>query len=276
VSEALALHAEAHEALRRWLHARSSIELGPEKLAVAEARLHPLLRRRGLEGLQGLAAALQGGEDLGLGAEVLEALTRGDTSFFRDHAQFEHLRQAVLPALRYRNPTRGVRIWSAGCSTGQEPYSLAMVLHKSWGAAWRTRAAILATDVSSRQLAYAIEGLYSREEVNRGLPISLLAQFFEQRGLRWQVAPDLKEGITFSARRLDVEDEPAEGFDLILLRHVLPCFGPGTREAVLRRLARALRPGGVLVLGMNEAWDLPAGLAPVGPPGMGCAEKLAA
>jgi chemotaxis protein methyltransferase CheR len=242
--------------LQGWLKERSSIVLEDGRRFLAEKRLRPLLRPHGLPDLRSLFAVLRSGRVEGLDEEVLEALTQSETWFFRDMPVFEHLRDTVLPALAEERAGRPLRIWSAGCSTGQEPYSLAMHLDAKHGDAWRERFRITATDLSARQIAHARDGAYDREAVSRGLPVVFLARYFTQLGTRWHIREDLREAVEFRVERLDRPWPEAESYDLILLRNVLPYFDMEVRLEVLWRVRKRLTPGGVLVLGAAETHDL--------------------
>lgn len=242
--------------LQAWLKERSSILLEDGRRFLAEKRLRPLLLPHGLPDLRGLFGVLRSGRAEGLDEEVLEALTQSETWFFRDMAVFEHLRDGVLPALEAGRQGRPVRVWSAGCSTGQEPYSLAMHLEAKHGPAWQERFRITATDLSSRQVAHARDGAYNREAISRGLPTVFLARYFTQLATRWHIREDLRAAVEFRAERLDLPWQDGEPYDLILLRNVLPYFSGDVRLDILRRARQRLSPGGILVLGAAETQGL--------------------
>jgi chemotaxis protein methyltransferase CheR len=196
-----------------------------------------------------------------LSEEVLSALTTHDTSFFRGAEAFRALREEVLPELRARRaPGERVRIWCAACSTGQEPYSVAMLAREL---GWTGRdVEILATDISERAVAQARLGIYSQMEVIRGLSNTDLARHFLKDGRHWRVRPELAELIRFGAHNLVREPAPEAGLDLILCRNVMMYFDPGTRATLERGLAASLRPGGCLLLGAEEAPEETSGLGP--------------
>ncbi len=226
---------------------RSAIRLDPGKEYLVESRLGPVARERGLgvdEYVRRLRAAPT--ED-GL-ATVVEALTTNETSWFRDIAPFAALRPHVLPMLRAAGATDRVRIWSAACSTGQEPYSILMALADGFDV---PSVEIVATDLNEQVLARAREGAYSQLEINRGLPAAMLVRHFDRVGAHWRVRADLRAKVQF--RRHNLLDAPPPGpFDLVFLRNVLIYFDMPTKRAVLDRIARVLRPGGFLVLGAAE------------------------
>ena len=246
--------------LQAWLHGHSSIVLEPGRKFLAEKRLRPLLWQHQMPDFKALFSQLKAQPSSPLAAEVLEALTQSETWFFRDMPFFELLRERLLPEARYRRAGKRVRIWSAGCSTGQEAYSLAMLLHLTWGPNWTDHAQIVATDISPRQVAHAREGSYTREEVNRGLPINYLTRYFTQSGTHWKIAEELKQGIEFSPQRLDKPWHYHEEFDIILMRNVLVYFDESTRLELLWRTRKQLAEDGVLLLGALENCELKEGM----------------
>ncbi|OJV78489.1 MAG: chemotaxis protein CheR [Cellulomonas sp. 73-92] len=222
---------------------RSAIRLEPGKEYLVESRLGPLARERGL-GLDEFVRRLRSGAADHELATVVEAMTTNETSWFRDVAPFAALRGHVLPLLR--DSGQSVRIWSAACSTGQEPYSILMALAD----APRT-VEIVATDLNEQVLGRAREGVYSQLEVNRGLPAAMLVRHFERVGAHWRVRADLRSRVDFRRHNL-MDGTPPGPFDLVFLRNVLIYFDLPTKRAVLDRVARVLRPGGFLVLGAAE------------------------
>jgi chemotaxis protein methyltransferase CheR len=182
---------------------------------------------------------------------IVEALTTNETSWFRDSAPFTALRQHVLPPLvSARGPAARLRIWSGACSTGQEPYSIAMTLTEALPPSMSFE--ILATDLSTEVLERARSGTYSQLEVNRGLPAPMLVRHMTRVGTDWKVGDDLRRTITFKQHNL-LDPAPAGGpFDVIFLRNVLIYFDLPTKKAILGRLRQVLRPDGVLVLGAAE------------------------
>jgi chemotaxis protein methyltransferase CheR len=224
---------------------RSAIRLEAGKEYLVESRLGPMARERSL-GIDEYVRRLRAGVgDDELGA-VVEAMTTNETSWFRDVAPFAALRSHVLPLLREAGAGDRLRIWSAACSTGQEPYSILMALGDG-----APSVDIVATDLNEQVLARAREGVYSQLEVNRGLPAAMLVRHFERVGAHWRVRADLRSRVQF--RRHNLMDPPPPGpFDLVFLRNVLIYFDLPTKRAVLDRVARVLRPGGMLVLGAAE------------------------
>ena len=242
----------AFEALRAFLARASGLALALDKAYLVEARLGPVLRRRGLASWADLAARLP--RDPDLGREVVEAMATHETQFFRDRLPFDTFRAAALPRLlAQRAGSRRLRLWCAAVATGQEAYSLAMILDEKAAALAGWTVELLATDLSRAAIARAEEGLYSRFEVQRGLPIRHLLRHFEPEGEGWRIAPALRRAVRFEVRNL-LDDATALGsFDLIFCRNLLIYFDADTKARVLRRLARQLQPGGLLVLGAAEA-----------------------
>ena len=227
------------------LEQRTGQQLAPNRSWRLDATLKPLLRERGLADFDALVGALLGARDPALADAVVEALLNQETSFFRDPGVLE---QVVEAAASMATPGGRLRIWSAGCSTGQEPLSLAMLFSERGG----DMPEIKATDVSNGALARARAGRYSQFEVQRGLPIRRLMQWFDPVGDDWAAKPDLVERIRY--RPLNLASDPVlpGKFDIILCRNVLLYFNAGMRAKVLDALACALRPGGLLVLGAGE------------------------
>lgn len=236
------------------LKERSGLTLGKDKTYLLDTRLLPVARRQGLASVQLLIGAMQTGRSESLIDAVVEAMTTNETLFFRDRHPFDALRRHILPALiEQRAAQRALRIWSAACSTGQEPYSIAMILRDSFPelAAWHIE--IIATDLAPAVLARAREGMYTSFEAQRGLPIHLLVKHFDQIGDRWQIKHELRRMITFQAFNLLTDPSPLGVFDVIFCRNVLIYFDQPTKAAVLDRLSRRLTPSGALILGGAES-----------------------
>ena len=215
-----------------------------------ETALQPLMRHHNISSLDMLAGlASQPGSTLR--EDVVEALLNHETSFYRDLPIFKAIGDEVLPVMAAGRPGTKLRIWSAGCSTGQEAYSLAFIFSNQ-GARWDDwQIEILGTDVSPLAVAQARNGIYSQFEVQRGLPIGDLIARFDQEGDDWRVRPMLKARTSFMVHNL-LDPAPASRFDLILCRNVLLYFSAERRRAVLDRLASAIAPDGMLILGAGE------------------------
>ncbi len=231
---------------------RAGIVLTEDKSYLLETRLGPVLTRFGLATLGALGERLRALPGEALERAVVEALTTHESSFFRDGRPFEHLRGALPALLAGKAPGERLRIWSAACSTGQEAYSIAMIVHDLLGAAARGRVEIIGTDISGEIVARAREGSFSQFEVQRGLPIRALMTHFVQEAGRWRVKPELAALTRFEERNL-LGDALALGrFDVIFCRNVLIYFDAPTKTRVLDMLSRQLAPHGVLYLGAAE------------------------
>jgi chemotaxis protein methyltransferase CheR len=241
------------EFLRGFLKARSGLALTPEKRYLVESRLAPVCRRFELQDLAELARGLQGGRDADLERAVVEAMTTNETFFFRDKAPFELFRDVLLPRfLMSRGNARRLRIWCAAASSGQEPYSLAMLLHEAAPRLSGWQVEIVATDISTEVLEKARAGLYSQFEVQRGLPIQLLLKYFTQVGDQWQICPQIRNMVGYRPLNLIKDFGHLGAFDIVYCRNVLIYFDPPTKSDVLTRLAASLAPDGALLLGSAE------------------------
>jgi len=239
--------------LRAFLKARSALALGPEKRYLVESRLAPVCQRHGLQGLAELVSCLRRAGDPALESAVIEAMTTNETFFFRDRAPFELFRDVLLPrCLARRDGSRRIRIWCAAASTGQEPYSLAMLLHEAGPLLSGWSVEILATDISAEVVERARSGLYTQFEVQRGLPVRLLLKYFTQVGKNWQLSPAIRSAVKFRPLNLLRNFAELGAFDVIFCRNVLIYFDTPTKTEVLRRLARSLNPGGAVLLGAAE------------------------
>lgn len=237
-----------YEYLCELVYSRSAIDLGPDKEYLATARLEPLARREGLENIGAMLAAVRSGAP-GLAEDVVEAMATKETTFFRDQHTFDALRDHLLPAVIGQRP-RQLRLWSAAASTGQEAYSLAMLMREHF--AQLPDPAILATDLSRPAMAKAAAGRYTTIEVNRGLPARLLVRYFTRDGLEWKIADDLRAMVDFQHLNLATTWPALPQMDVVLLRNVLIYFDASAKAAILERVTHVLAPGGFLILGGAE------------------------
>jgi chemotaxis protein methyltransferase CheR len=218
-----------------------------------ETALKPLLRDRAFPSLESLAASLSDRKDARLAEAVVDALLNNETFFFRDRAAFLELIEGCIVTLAAaRSQDRRLRIWCAGCSTGQEAYSLAMGFVEA-GDRWRDWTIdILGTDISASAIERAANGVYSQFEIQRGLPTRQMLQWFTPEQEEWRATPALRRMVRFKRHNL-LDPAPFEGAaDVILCRNVLLYFGAAERAAVFERLARAIAPDGILMLGAGE------------------------
>jgi chemotaxis protein methyltransferase CheR len=225
------------------------LEAGKEYLV--EARLLPLARQSGLPSVSEFVNRAQQRPEPEIHAKIVDALTTNETSFFRDGEPFKQLVDTVLPdMLARRAAARTIKVWSAASSSGQEPYTLAMVLQDNLPAGWSFD--ILGTDISTEMLTRAEAGQYTQLEVNRGLPAPLLVKHFERHGAHWKVSPTLRKNVSFRRLNLAAPFPPMGPFDIVFIRNVLIYFDVQTKRAVLQRVAGTLRPDGWLFLGSAE------------------------
>jgi chemotaxis protein methyltransferase CheR len=230
----------------------AAIVLEPGKEYLVESRLAPLARAAGRPDVSSYIEQVRSSSDPRVRDVVVDALTTNETSWFRDSGPFAALEQTIIPQLRKdRGTSKSLQVWSAACSTGQEPYSMAMIFTDTLVAdGWRCN--IMATDLSPTVLAQAKEGVYSQVEMNRGLPANKMVAHFKREGMRWRASEDLRRMIMFKQMNLARPFTPMGPFDVIFLRNVLIYFSVETRREILRRVRSVCRPDGYLILGGAE------------------------
>lgn len=238
--------------IAREVKTRSGAVLTPEMGGAIGLRLTPFARREGFGTLHELVAAARIRADGVLWSAIADHLAQSETRFFRDRALFRRLFTDLIPSALSRRGHERIRIWSAACSTGQEPYSIAMQIEELRELGLNPAADIIATDFSERLTEKARAGLYTQFEVQRGLPIRKLIAHFEKAGDLWRISDRLRASVTFSTHNLLKHPGALGKFDLILLCHVLGNFDPETRRAVMLRIADALAPNGAIMLGEGE------------------------
>jgi chemotaxis protein methyltransferase CheR len=240
--------------IRELVRRESSIVLDDGKTYLVTSRLAPLARENGFESVGAFISHLQSAAQGELHTLAVEAIATTETSFFRDLHPFVELREKILPELirARRDTSKSLCIWSAACSSGQEPHSLAMILRDRFSetAGWNLQ--LLASDISRRMIDRAQEGIYTQIEVNRGLPAPYLVRFFSQDEDRWQLKDEVRGMFRFFRQNLADEWAAVPPVDILMLRNVLIYFDVETRREVLRRVRRLLRPGGYLLLGSAE------------------------
>ncbi|MBW6401168.1 protein-glutamate O-methyltransferase CheR [Roseomonas sp. HJA6] len=232
--------------------ARSGIVLTADKGYMLETRLGALLRREGMPSLDALALRLRGAGAEPLIAEMVEALTTNESSFFRDGKPFDHLKKLLPRLAAARAPGQPLRIWSAACSSGQEAYSVAMVAAELAPLLGGRRVEILGTDISREMLARAQDGLFTQFEVQRGLPVQMLVKHFRQEGTRWRIAPELRAMTRWQYFNLLDDLRGLGRFDVVFCRNVLIYFDAPTKTRVLAALAGQVAADGVVYLGGAE------------------------
>lgn len=255
--------------VRDFLHQRAAIALEPGKEYLVESRLGQLARSEGLESLSALIAVLRVVPPTApLCQRVIEAMTIHETSFFRDISAYKTLREDIVPQLLTRRAAkRRLNIWCAASSTGQEPYSVLMLLYEHFPQLQEWSLRFIASDISNQVLEKARSGRYTQLEVNRGLPAPLLVKYFQKNGQEWQVKDVLRRVVEFQRINLNEEPPVFGPIDLLMVRNVLIYFDAPTKRAVLGRLRRSLAPDGVLMLGTTETLNGGGGdLEPFGNP----------
>jgi chemotaxis protein methyltransferase CheR len=240
--------------LRRLLKDRSGLALTEDKEYLVTTRLKPLIENHGFRDLGGLVAQLRSGRNMDLVEEVVDAMTTNESLFFRDTKPFEALADMMLPALiASRPPSRPIRIWCAAASTGQEPFSIAIILEENANRFSSHQVEILATDLSQAALRRARLGEYTAFEVGRGMPPHYLQRYFRKTEKNHHViAPKIRARVTFQVRNLLEPFDRLGVFDIVFCRNVLIYFDRPTKADVLNRLAAVLAPDGYLVLGGPE------------------------
>jgi len=234
------------------LRAASGLAIGPDKQYLLDARLAPVLRKHGLADLDALAARLRAGAPA-LERELVEVMTTNESSFFRDEKPFAHVRTQSLPRLHAARPPKAkLRIWSAAASTGQEAYSLAIIVAESRALLGTREVEIVGTDIAREPLARAREGSFSQFEVQRGLPMQTLVRYFKKDGANWRIADPIRAMASFREWNLLDDLRPLGTFDIVFCRNVLIYFDPPTKARALEAIARQMAPDGVLYLGGAE------------------------
>lgn len=242
-----------YDYLRQVVLSQTANLITPARNAHFEARLKPVAQAAGASNLEGLVSILRTDQPAHLHRAVAEAMTINETSFFRDRRIFEALRESIVPRLIEANAaTRRLRLWSAACSTGQEAYSLAMLLceHFPLLAGWDVK--IVGTDISQQVIDVARDGRYRRLEVNRGLPARMLVKYLVRDSDEWAIAPRVRSLCDFQYVNLCAALPKLPTFDLVLLRNVLLYFPQPRRGSVFRSVHRQMTRGGFLVLGASE------------------------
>jgi chemotaxis protein methyltransferase CheR len=245
--------ASDYEYLSNFLLGKSGLALGPGKEYLIEARLIPLAQSCGLANIEELVRELKSRKEERLHSAVVEAMTTNETSFFRDKTPYDEMREILLPELiAARKTSRQLRVWCAASSTGQEPYSFLMLLAEHFPEVRDWRVEFVATDIDNSALARANSGLYTQFEVQRGLPIQLLMKYFEQAEKGWRIKEEIRKRVSF--RQLNLLDDFSRLglFDIVLCRNVLIYFQNQTKQNILERIAKLLRPDSYLYLGAAE------------------------
>ena len=227
--------------------------IAPRQAYMLEQQLAPIAKSVGLNDVPELVRSLRAKANPFLTNRVAEAVTVNETSFFRDVHPFEALKDSIIPELIKRNrSTKSIRFWSAACSCGQEPYTIAMVIRENFPQLKDWKIEIVATDISDEMLEKSRAGEYSQLEVNRGLPVRKLVRFFERKGSAWQTKQELRDIINFKKLNLTNTWPPLGQFDVVFIRNVLIYFDQKMKSEILKRVRRVLRQDSYLFIGSAE------------------------
>lgn len=238
--------------LADFLKAKSGLVLGPDKQYLLDSRLLPIARLENCAGLEGLVAKLRAAPVGKLATDVIEAMTTNESFFFRDGRPFDHFRSALPRLLAGKPAGQTLRIWSAACSTGQEAYSLAMLLTDAKAQLGGRAVEIVGTDLSAEVLGRARDGLYTQFEVQRGLPVTHLVKYFTKDGANWKLKDSIRGMVHWRLWNLLDDCGPLGRFDVVYCRNVLIYFDQPTKGRVLDSIARTMPADGLLYLGGAE------------------------
>jgi chemotaxis protein methyltransferase CheR len=248
---AVEIHSDNYKFLQEHVYSQSGIVLDKDKHYLLESRLSPIVRQLGLSSINDLCALLRGTRGGPVDRQVVEAMTTNETYFFRDPAHYDAIRNVLLPRLRTeRAATKKLRFWSAAASTGQEAYSLAMLLLEGGFGDWNNE--ILGTDFSSQVLDRARAAKFQQIEVNRGLPSPLLIKYFRRAGVDWQLSDAVRQLVRFETIDLRRSMRSMGPFELVFCRNVMIYFDAATKRQILRELHGTLFRGGWLLVGGAE------------------------
>lgn len=246
------LRPEDFDFLAKMLKERSGLTLTADKSYLIESRLTPLARKRNMKGIEEIVQALRRRDET-LARDVTEAMTTNESFFFRDQRPFDILRDTVLPQMMLsRAKQKSVRIWSAACSSGQEAYSIAMLIKETGAKFQGWKFDIIGTDISREMLEKAKAGLYSQFEVQRGLPVQMLVKYFKKNGDTWQIDSSLRAMAQFREWNLLLDLKGLGQFDVVFCRNVLIYFDQPTKARVLENIAKQMPDDGLLFLGGAE------------------------
>ena len=244
---------QSFAALSRLLHTGSGLVIGPDKTYLLETRLGSILKAHNLRDLDALAERIRPDGTGALERQVIEAMTTNESFFFRDDKPFTHFRTQALPRLHgARPPQARLRVWSAASSSGQEAYSLAIILAEATASVGGRSTEIVGTDISGEQIERARAGLYTQFEVQRGLPIQYLVKYFRKEEANWRITDALRAKVAFREWNLLADLRPLGQFDVVFCRNVLIYFDQPTKRRALEAIAQQMAPDGLLYLGGAE------------------------
>jgi len=245
------INPENYRFLQGYVYSHVGIVLDDSKQYLFQSRLANLVKQLSLGSINDLCAQLHFRDDAEVGHQIAEAMTTNETYFFRDPAQYEAIRTVLLPRLKEeRGPARKLRFWSAASSTGQEAFSLAMLLLEEGFQSWNIQ--ILGTDFSSKVVERAQSATYQQIEVNRGLPAALLVKHFRRSGMDWQLSDQVRQMARFETIDLRNSMRTLGPFDLVFCRNVMIYFDSETKRSIMKEIHSTLFRGGWLLLGGAE------------------------
>ncbi|MFZ4762050.1 MAG: CheR family methyltransferase [Alphaproteobacteria bacterium] len=242
-----------YDYLAQYLHESSGLVLTEDKSYLIESRLLPVIRRHNLATLEEMVQKIRSRQNHNLMRDVTEAMTTNESSFFRDLKPFDLFKDVMLPYfLQARNTTKRIRIWSGASSSGQEAYSMAILLKEQEEKLRGWNIEIIGTDLSSEMVERAKSGIYTQFEVQRGMPVHLIIKYFKQAGDRWQIAPEIRAMAQFKTCNLLQDLSWLGSFDIIFLRNVLIYFDQPTKSKVLDHVSRIMASDSMMLLGGAE------------------------
>jgi chemotaxis protein methyltransferase CheR len=247
---------DEYESFRLFLEDSAGITLGANKHYLVNSRLSRLMRENGIESLSELVRAIKAGRPAGLKEKIIDAMTTNETSWFRDKVPFRQLSEHILPELTAQRLNRPLRIWSAACSSGQEVFSISIVIdeyQRAHPGAMPRDAEILGTDISPSMIRDAKEACYDKLSVARGLDKERQDKYFTEKGDCWQANDSIRKRASFREGNLMASFSSYGKFDIIFCRNVLIYFSADLKRDILGRLAKQLNPGGYLILGSSES-----------------------
>jgi chemotaxis protein methyltransferase CheR len=231
----------------------SAIVLEPGKEYLVESRIQPLALKEGFASIEELVKKMQLNPRNGFCAKVVEAMTTNETSFFRDIHPFETLKGFVFPDLiEKRKDTKELNIWCGASSSGQEPYTLAILMRENFPQLQSWKINYIASDISNEMLDRCRNGVYSQLEVNRGLPATMMVKYFERHGTEWQIKEDMRKMIDFRITNLSDNWPIMPKLDLVMMRNVLIYFDVEMKKVILGKIKKLLKPDGYMFLGAAE------------------------
>ncbi len=237
----------------KMIRENAAIVLGPGKEYLVESRMASLIQQEGIASIEDLVKTLRQNPQNGLQTRVVEAMTTNETSFFRDIHPFNVLKDHVLPEIIEKNKDkRQINIWCGASSSGQEPYSLAMLIRQNFPKIIDWNITFIASDISHEMLDRCREGVYSQLEINRGLPAPMMVKFFQRKGTDWQIKDDLRKLVDFRFVNLCQDWPFMPPMDLVMMRNVLIYFDVEIKKEILVKVKKNLKPGGYLFLGAAE------------------------